>query len=86
MGTRGRLIYIVELIPIRPLRVFAVEALAKVKDAERLRPYRDLFERLQNGSGRVIAYNAGVIVDKLQAMAAQEEVGGPGTGHEDEDE
>ena len=26
----------VELIPIRPLRVFAVEALAKVKDAERL--------------------------------------------------
>jgi len=76
----------VELIPIRPLRVFAVEALAKVKDAERLRPYGDLFERLQTDRDGLISYNAGVIMNKLQAMAAQEEVAAHGTGHEDEDE
>lgn len=76
----------VELIPIRPLRVFAVEALAKVKDAERLRPYADLFERLQTDRDGLISYNAGVIVNKLQAMAAQEESVAQAAGHHDEDE
>jgi len=76
----------VELIPIRPLRVFAVEALAKVKDAECLRPYADLFERLQTDRDGLISYNAGVIVNKLQAMAAQEEAVTHAAGHQDEDE
>lgn len=76
----------VELIPIRPLRVFAVEALAKVKDAARLRPYADLFERLQTDRDGLISYNAGVIVNKLQAMAAQDEAVTQAAGHEDEDQ
>ena len=76
----------VELIPIRPLRVFAVEALAKVKDAECLRPYADLFERLQTDRDGLISYNAGVIVNKLQAMAAQEEAVAHAAGGQDEDE
>ena len=29
----------IEAIPIRPLRVMAIEALAKIKDVEVLRPY-----------------------------------------------
>ena len=57
-----------------------------MKDAERLRPYGDLFERLQTDRDGLISYNAGVIMNKLQAMAAQEEVAAHGTGHEDEDE
>ena len=32
----------IEAIPIRPLRVYAMEALAKVKDVEVLRPYKEL--------------------------------------------
>lgn len=64
---------LVELIPIRPLRVFAVEALAKIKDAEKLRPYADLFERLKTDRDGLVAYNSGVIVDKLRAMAMQTE-------------
>lgn len=66
---------LVELIPIRPLRVYAVEALAKVKDAEKLRPYGDLFQRLKTDRDGLVSYNAGVIVDKLQAAAV---VGGEG--------
>jgi HEAT repeat protein len=62
---------LVELIPIRPLRIFAVEALAKVKDSEKLRPYAELFERLKTDRDGIVSYNAGMIVDKLNAMAAQ---------------
>lgn len=72
---------LVELIPIRPLRVYAVEALAKVKDAEKLRPYGDLFQKLKTDRDGLVSYNAGVIVDKLQAAAVQAgaAVGGEGT-------
>jgi HEAT repeat protein len=73
---------LVELIAVRPLRVFAVEALAKVKEAERLRPYADLFERLKTDRDGLVSYNAGVIVGKLSAMAAQ---AAQGVGHEKED-
>lgn len=59
----------VEVLPIRPLRVYAIEALAKVKDAAVLRPYADLFERLKTDRDGLVSYNAGVIVDKLAAMA-----------------
>lgn len=62
---------LVELIPIRPLRIFAVEALAKIKNSETLRPYADLFERLKSDRDGLVSYNSGVIVDKLHAMAAQ---------------
>jgi len=62
---------LVELIPIRPLRVYAVEALAKVKDVERLRPFAELFERLKTDRDGLVSYNSGVIVDKLAAAAAQ---------------
>lgn len=73
---------LVELIPIRPLRIFAVEALAKVKDAEKLRPYADLFERLKTDRDGLIAYNSNVIVDKLKAMAIQAE---QAVGHQEDE-
>lgn len=76
---------LVEAIPIRPLRVFAVEALAKVKDAEALRPYADLFAKLKTDRDGLVAYNSGVIVDKLAALAAQAGVAAPQAG-QDEDE
>jgi HEAT repeat protein len=75
----------IEAIPIRPLRVFAMEALAKIKDVETLRPHRDLFERLKTDRDGLVAYNAGMIVDKLAALVMQAEVqaGQPeGTEHE----
>lgn len=75
---------LVELIPVRPLRVFAVEALAKIKDAERLRPYAELFERLKTDRDGLVSYNSGVIINKLEAMAAQ--VQAAGQSHEDEHE
>lgn len=59
----------VEVLPIRPLRVYAIEALAKVKDVAVLRPYADLFERLKKDRDGLVSYNAGIIVDKLTAMA-----------------
>jgi len=77
---------LVELIPIRPLRVFAIEALAKVKDAERLRPYAELFERLKTDRDGLVSYNSGVIINKLTAMAAQAEEATQATGHVGEDE
>jgi len=77
---------LVELIPIRPLRVFAIEALAKVKDAERLRPYAELFERLKTDRDGLVSYNSGVIINKLAAMAAQAEEATQATGHGGEDE
>jgi HEAT repeat protein len=72
---------LVELIPVRPLRVFAVEALAKIKDAEKLKPYADLFERLKTDRDGLVSYNSGVIVDKLKAMAVQ---AGHEGGHDEE--
>jgi len=64
----------IEAIPIRPLRVFAMEALAKIKDVETLRRYHDLFERLKTDRDGLVAYNAGMIVDKLAALTMQAEV------------
>ena len=58
-----------ESIPIRPLRVYAMEALAKVKDVEVLRPHKDLFDRLRGDRDGLVAYNAGLIADKLDALA-----------------
>jgi len=58
-----------ESIPIRPLRVYAMEALAKIKDVEVLRPHKDLFDRLRGDRDGLVAYNAGLIADKLGALA-----------------
>jgi HEAT repeat protein len=78
----------IEAIPIRPLRTLAMEALAKVKDVEVLRPYMDLFERLKTDRDGLVSYNSGMIVDKLQAAAMQAEQAGAGAGNQggDEDE
>lgn len=62
---------LIEAIPVRPLRIFAVEALAKVKDVEVLRPYEELFQQLKTDRDGLVAYNSGVIVDKLAAAAAK---------------
>ncbi len=64
----------IEAIPIRPLRVYAMEALAKIKDVETLRSYKELFERLKTDRDGLVAYNAGMIVDKLAALSMQAEV------------
>jgi HEAT repeat protein len=61
----------IQSIPIRPLRILAVEALEKVKDVEVLRPHIDLFARLKTDRDGLISYNSGVILDKLEAAAAQ---------------
>jgi len=61
-----------ESIPIRPLRVYAMEALAKIKDVEALRPHKDVFDRLRSDRDGLVAYNAGLIADKLEALAAME--------------
>jgi HEAT repeat protein len=55
-------------IPIRPLRVYAMEALAKIKDVEVLRPHKELFDRLRTDRDGLVAYNAGLIADKLEAL------------------
>ncbi|HSB45925.1 MAG TPA: HEAT repeat domain-containing protein [Nitrospira sp.] len=57
-----------EAIPIRPLRVYAMEALAKIKDVEVLRPHKALFDRLRTDRDGLVAYNAGLIADKLEAL------------------
>ena len=59
-----------EAIPIRPLRVYAMEALAKIKDVESLRPHKGLFDRLRTDRDGLVAYNAGLIADKLETLAA----------------
>ncbi|MFO0775440.1 MAG: HEAT repeat domain-containing protein [Nitrospiraceae bacterium] len=59
----------IEAIPVRPLRVFAMEALAKIKEVEVLRPQAELFERLKTDRDGLVSYNAGLIVDKLAALA-----------------
>jgi HEAT repeat protein len=58
----------IEAIPIRPLRVYAMEALAKVKDVNVLRPYKELFDRLRTDRDGLVAYNSGLIADKLEAL------------------
>lgn len=59
-------------IPIRPLRVYAMEALAKIKDVEVLRPYKDTFDQLRTDRDGLVSYNAGLIADKLEAIMAME--------------
>ncbi|NIO11278.1 MAG: hypothetical protein GTO40_25990, partial [Deltaproteobacteria bacterium] len=55
----------------RPLRVLAVEALEKVKDVEVLRPHVEIFKKMKTDRDGLVAYNSGVILDKLQAADAQ---------------
>lgn len=63
---------LIELIPIKPLRVLAVEALEKIKEVEVLRPYTELFKRLKTESrDGLVAYNSGIILDKLAVAASQ---------------
>jgi HEAT repeat protein len=71
-----------EAIPIRPLRVYAMEALAKIKDVEVLRPHKDLFDRLRTDRDGLVAYNAGLIADKLEAIDETHTAGQEGQDHE----
>jgi len=75
-----------DAIPIRPLRVFAMEALAKVKHVEVLAPHAAFFEGLKNDRDGLVSYNAGVIVDKLKALAVQAGDAGGQAGEEGRDE
>jgi HEAT repeat protein len=61
-----------DAIPIRPLRVYAMEALAKIKDVGVLRPYKNIFDQLRTDRDGLVAYNAGLIADKLEAIMAME--------------
>ena len=61
-----------DAIPIRPLRVYAMEALAKIKEVGVLRPHKELFDRLRTDRDGLVAYNAGLIADKLEAITAME--------------
>ena len=75
---------LVEVIPIRPLRTLAMEALAKVKDVEVLRPHLERFERLKTDRDGLVSYNAGIIVDKLAAtVQATEGAGQEGQGDDE---
>ena len=71
-----------EAIPIRPLRVYAMEALAKIKDVEVLRPHKELFDRLRTDRDGLVAYNAGLIADKLEAMESVHAMSQEGHGDE----
>jgi HEAT repeat protein len=71
-----------DAIPIRPLRVYAMEALAKIKDVEVLRPYKELFDRLRTDRDGLVAYNAGLIADKLDAMDSAHAMSREGHGDE----
>jgi HEAT repeat protein len=71
-----------EAIPIRPLRVYAMEALAKIKDVEVLRPHKELFDRLRTDRDGLVAYNAGLIADKLEAMDSAHAISREGHGDE----
>jgi HEAT repeat protein len=73
----------IEAIPIRPLRVYAMEALAKVKDVGVLRSHRDLFERLRTDRDGLVAYNAGLIADKLAALDGEQATGEEGLHHDE---
>ncbi len=70
-----------DAIAIRPLRVYAMEALAKIKDVEVLRSYKELFDRLRTDRDGLVAYNAGLIADKLETTAATDP-----HSHEEDDE
>jgi len=72
-----------EAIPIRPLRVYAIEALAKIKDVEVLRPYKELFDRLRTDRDGLVAYNAGLIADKLDAWEDMTLRAGEGNSEDD---
>jgi HEAT repeat protein len=61
-----------DALPIRPLRVYAIEALAKIKDVGILRPHKELFEQLKTDRDGLVSYNAGLIADKLDAITASE--------------
>jgi HEAT repeat protein len=69
-------------IPIRPLRVYAMEALAKIKDVEVLRPHKELFDRLRTDRDGLVAYNAGLIADKLEAIDSAHAMSQEGHGDE----
>jgi HEAT repeat protein len=71
-----------EAIPIRPLRVYAMEALAKIKDVEVLRPQKELFDRLRTDRDGLVAYNAGLIADKLEAIDSAHAMSQEGYGDE----
>ena len=71
-----------EAIPIRPLRVYAMEALAKIKDVEVLRPHKELFDRLRTDRDGLVAYNAGLIADKLEAIDSAHAISQEGHVHE----
>jgi HEAT repeat protein len=62
---------LIEMIPIRPLRVLAVEALEKIKDVEVLRPHVEIFKKMKTDRDGLVAYNSGIILDKLEAANAQ---------------
>ena len=62
---------LVEMIPIKVLRILAVAALEKINDIEALRPHGELFKRLKTDRDGLVSYNSGIIVDKLEAAAAQ---------------
>ena len=62
---------LIAMIPIKPLRILAVEALEKIKDIEALRPHAELFKKMKNDRDGLISYNSGVIIDKLEAAAMQ---------------
>lgn len=72
-----------ESIPIRPLRVYAMEALAKIKDVEVLRPHKEVFERLRTDRDGLVAYNAGLIADKLDALSGVQMAGQEGAQHDE---
>ena len=59
------------------------EALAKIKDVEVLRPHKELFDRLRTDRDGLVAYNAGLIADKLEALSGTHMAGQEGK-HEDE--
>jgi hypothetical protein len=60
-----------------------MEALAKIKDVEVLRPHKELFDRLRTDRDGLVAYNAGLIADKLEALSGAHGAGQEGN-HEDE--
>lgn len=74
-----------DAIGVRPLRVFAMEALAKVKQVEVLAPHLALFERLKTDRDGLVSYNAGVIVDKLKALAMETETAAGAAGHDQQE-
>lgn len=75
----------IEALPIRPLRTLAMEALAKIKDVEVLRPHLELFDQLKTDRDGLVSYNAQMIVDKLQAAAMEAEAAvAEGAGGEQE--